>query len=645
MLPQLVRSLLASVADRDEAAVKESVLTLMATYSVGVSPATSLDELDQRRTIHEAVDRGLRSCLLAQDSTCEFWKSLLLPLEYNALNHGNLLANAKWMRICRSTIPDSNDEVLEPAVLATHDLEGQAKILGRFIVANDGARPVDYGAIAEVLNPALLAAWTDWSVGCHCQSPDAIADEAVSANQERTLENLLAYWKDRPLELPSTPVILSTAYERPYRTSGSTAAVSKKVLGEQLPLLYWNLGPSGVNGLSVYPEFEQLRGVELLLFCSNWREQHVIHRCMSPLLELSRTRAGSRVLLLHGADQVQLGQCSEAWKGQALELELRSKGHYLYDIGVAADELRSCEIDLLYFPELCPRNPSVWAAMQRIARVQATGYGFPSTSGSPHMDYFIGGVDVEGDGSDYVEQLVLIPGWGQALVEPPLPKRGRVRPERDARVQIATVATIQKLNSALLKSWNEILRDERDVHLEIFPSVTDVEAQILAPRLASYFHNGSVDLNGWTPRDELLDTLVQSDFYLDTFPYGGYNCLIEALACGLPIVTLEGHRARNRNGAALLRKLGLPEFLIARSYDEYITAAKRLIRDPGLRADLRQQLASRAQVLATLHDADSPAHFTAALDWMREQGPRNGRKPGAPVLIQAGEAPRILDPT
>ena len=501
---------------------------------------------------------------------------------------------------------------------------------------------MDYAAVAEVLDPQLLPAWTEWTISCHGQSPDALAAQALRENQERALMALLGFWEGRTMDIPASPVALATQYERPYRTPGSTLPVAQKVVGEWLSQMYWNMGPAETHGLQNYPEFETLRDAEFLVICANWRERHVIHRCIAPMLEPLRELSGTRVLMLHEAGKVELGQCAAEWKSRALELEMRTKGHYLYNIGVAAEELRSCNIDLMFFPEMCPGDASAWMGMQRVARVQATGYGMPNTSGSKEMDYFLGGADIEGDGSDYCEQLVVIPGWGQALVEPPLPERPRQRPETDDRVQMATIATHQKLNGELLSAWNEIQRGERNVSLELFPSLRDLNAQLLAPRLSPYFDRGSVELNGWTPREELLDTLVESDFYLDTFPYGGYNCLIEALACGLPIVTIEGQRARNRTAAVLLRKLGMPEFLIAKDYAGYISAAKRLIRDGALRRELRNQLADRKAVLDALRDPEGPLHYAAALDWMREAGPRNGQRAGAPVLIRAGEAPKRL---
>jgi hypothetical protein len=638
----VIEDLRLAVARGDEAMAARLSVETMSTDSIGVRPLMSMDDVTVRRSMHEAVDECFRKLLFNEGARSDFWRKMLLPMDLGALAHGNLICNGMWLRRTGSDIPDTNSEVLEPLVLATLDLEAQARMLGRFMVANDGAASVDYAVIAEILKPDLLPAWTEWVVSCHGQSPDALAREDIRENQERALRGLLDYWKNKPMDLAGSPVALATQYERPYRTPGSTLPVAEKVVGEWLAKMHWNMGPAETAGLQNYPEFGSLRDTETLVFCPNWRERHVIHRCLSPLLEPLRERAGTRVLMLHDPGHVQLGECADAWKSRSLELEMRTKGHYLYNIGVAAAELRTCNIDLMFFPEMCPGDATAWMGMERVARVQATGYGMPNTSGSKEMDYFLGGADIEGDGTDYCEQLVVIPGWGQALVEPPEPPLPRQRPEIDDRVQMATIATHQKLNGELLSAWNEIQRGEKNVSLELFPSLRDLNAQMLAPRLAKHFDCGSVELNGWTPREELMDTLVQSDFYLDTSPYGGYNCLIEAIACGLPIVTIEGQRARNRTAAVLLRRLGMPEFLIARDYPGYVAAAKRLINDGGLRRELRSRLSNREAVLAALHDPDAPAHYAAALDWMRKEGPRNGKRAGAPVLIRAGEAPKRL---
>jgi len=79
------------------------------------------------------------------------------------------------------------------------------------------------------------------------------------------------------------------------------------------------------------------------------------------------------------------------------------------------------------------------------------------------------------------------------------------------------------------------------------------------------------------------------DVALDTFPYNGVTTTCEALAMGVPVVTLLGTRPAGRTAAALLTRAGHPEW-IAHDPDTYIRLAVDLARDKAKRAALRTTL-------------------------------------------------------
>jgi predicted O-linked N-acetylglucosamine transferase (SPINDLY family) len=79
------------------------------------------------------------------------------------------------------------------------------------------------------------------------------------------------------------------------------------------------------------------------------------------------------------------------------------------------------------------------------------------------------------------------------------------------------------------------------------------------------------------------------DVALDTFPYNGVTTTCEALAMGVPVVTLLGTRAAGRTAAALLTHAGHPEW-IAQDPDTYIRLAIDLARDKAKRATLRNEI-------------------------------------------------------
>ena len=79
-----------------------------------------------------------------------------------------------------------------------------------------------------------------------------------------------------------------------------------------------------------------------------------------------------------------------------------------------------------------------------------------------------------------------------------------------------------------------------------------------------------------------------SDVFLDTFGYSGCVTTLEAVACGLPVVTLPGEFHRGRHSYGILRQLGVTE-TIADSLEEYVKIAVRLGQDREWRAQIMQR--------------------------------------------------------
>src|SRR5687767_5295484 len=80
------------------------------------------------------------------------------------------------------------------------------------------------------------------------------------------------------------------------------------------------------------------------------------------------------------------------------------------------------------------------------------------------------------------------------------------------------------------------------------------------------------------PRGDFLELLACSDVMLDPFPFGGGHTSYEALALGLPVVTLPGEFLRGRLTHAMYQQMGYGE-LLAAGVDEYVRMALRMGTD------------------------------------------------------------------
>ena len=87
-----------------------------------------------------------------------------------------------------------------------------------------------------------------------------------------------------------------------------------------------------------------------------------------------------------------------------------------------------------------------------------------------------------------------------------------------------------------------------------------------------------------------------ADLFLDTFVYGAHSTAADAIAMGLPVLTLAGPAMPSRVGASLCHAYGLPE-LIADTPQSYIETAVAHARDPGLLRARRDALAAQLPVM------------------------------------------------
>lgn len=121
-------------------------------------------------------------------------------------------------------------------------------------------------------------------------------------------------------------------------------------------------------------------------------------------------------------------------------------------------------------------------------------------------------------------------------------------------------------------------------------------------------------LRPWASSAEFRALLACADLLLDTLGFSGFNTVMQALQCQLPVVSYRGRFLRGRLGSGILEQLSLGQ-LIADSPSHYVELVVRLAQDPSYRAHLRQQLPQRLPLLyADQHPIEQLQEFLGAFD-------------------------------
>lgn len=276
---------------------------------------------------------------------------------------------------------------------------------------------------------------------------------------------------------------------------------------------------------------------------------------------------------------------------------------------VAAMREQNCEI--LLYPAVGLSPLTLQLASLRLAPVQINSWGHPDTSGLPTLDYYVSADCFEpADAQDhYSERLVLLPHLGNRMQPLKLESRDpgfaalNIDLERPILVCAGTPFKYQPANDHI---FVEIARRVPDAQLVFFRPSGVISgtalSNLLQVRIAKEFEAAGLRATDhlrfirWLNFHEFHCLMRRADVMLDTIGFSGYNTAVQAIECGLPLVTREGRFLRGRLASGVLRRMDLKELIVQNKAD-YVNLVVRLVVDRDYRAHIRHEIEQRRSVL------------------------------------------------
>jgi hypothetical protein len=249
---------------------------------------------------------------------------------------------------------------------------------------------------------------------------------------------------------------------------------------------------------------------------------------------------------------------------------------------------------ILYYPAVGMFQLTIYLSNMRLAPIQVAALGHGASSMSPFVDYFAVDEDFVGDPATFSEKLILLPTDGMPHVRSSeaLPVTPVLR-EKPEVVRIAVAATTMKLNPRMMRALRRISDTAKvPVHFEF---LTGFASGLVREQVRNFVHAhlANATVHQHQPYVRYMQHVANCDLFLNPFPYGNMNGVADMTMAGLVGVCHTGPQVHEHIDDGMFRRAAFPDWLIAKTDDEYVAAAVRLIENHEERLALRRGLIAR----------------------------------------------------
>ena len=248
---------------------------------------------------------------------------------------------------------------------------------------------------------------------------------------------------------------------------------------------------------------------------------------------------------------------------------------------------------ILYMPSIGMDLLPIFLSNTRLAPIQAVALGHPATTHSPFIEYVVVEDDYVGSEECFSETLLRLPKDAlpyvpSALAPTSVNYKLRENPEV---VNIGIASTTMKLNPYFLEAL-KVIRDRAKVKVH-FHFALGQSSGITHPyveRFIKSYLGDNATAHPHTPYQQYLEILHNCDMMVNPFPFGNTNGIIDMVTLGLVGICKTGPEVHEHIDEGLFKRLGLPEWLIANTVDEYVERAVRLAENHEERLALRRHI-------------------------------------------------------
>ena len=261
--------------------------------------------------------------------------------------------------------------------------------------------------------------------------------------------------------------------------------------------------------------------------------------------------------------------------------------------------INSASFDAIIYPEIGMSPCIYFLAMQRLSPIQMVLIGHPETTGMKTIDYYVSWKNFHNRNanSQFTETLIQLKKFPICYDYPQGIDHIKISAKRLKLPENKILFTIPLLLFKIQPVFDQvivrIIKSSKN-HSIVMVCYNMLELKI-KERLKKQLTAKELERVVFKlpfKRREYYALMKKSDVILETFPFGGGNTVLHAMAAGTPIVCLRSDQLKGSFGTGFYEWLDETEF-IASTIDEYINLAIKTASNPAIKIKFNEIIQSK----------------------------------------------------
>jgi protein O-GlcNAc transferase len=267
----------------------------------------------------------------------------------------------------------------------------------------------------------------------------------------------------------------------------------------------------------------------------------------------------------------------------------------------AQTALAEQKLDIVFYPDIGMEPLTYFLAFSRLAPIQCVFYGHPVTTGIDTIDYFISHENCETSESKdhYSENLAVLTKdvTYTYFYHPEIASFYKNRKDfgfPDSAHLYCCPQSLFKIHPDFDALASNILNRDEDAILLLFNGKHEMWTDFLKERLRHNLKDlySKVMFVPMQSYQDYMNVLKLSNVILDTPHFNGGGTTFDALAIGVPVVTLPGRFMRGRQTYGLYKSLRMMH-CVAETVEQYAAIALRIGTDKEYRESIKEQIQTK----------------------------------------------------